>query len=311
MRRQGARTHHPVEVRRPTREEDDASRIAAQASSARQADHLNVQNLLSLQRTAGNGAAVSAVQRFSWPWEDEAASDAPAQDGQSTPDHQDGSVGGQSEGYTQGGMALSQPAPAGYAAPAIWFAPHARGSYSTTTPIPPFAGAAKEYPLFSQVAFVLHAPNDHSTPMVRSTSVVIPGPGPIPGAGAAGPAQGGAAGGAAGGQAGQQTTHGGGAGGAGAGNAGQVSGGAGGGGGGGAAVALPASRQISAGFQGQDVQALQVSLNEKIHAALGADGMFGAMTAQALRSFQAQASLVADGIAGRRTWEALGFTPTF
>lgn len=53
------------------------------------------------------------------------------------------------------------------------------------------------------------------------------------------------------------------------------------------------------GSRGQDVRALQQAL------ALHVDGIFGPVTEEAVKFFQAQKSLDADGIVGPKTWAAL------
>lgn len=62
---------------------------------------------------------------------------------------------------------------------------------------------------------------------------------------------------------------------------------------------------LSIGDRGQQVKRLQEKLNEQ-GADLTADGIFGAGTHAAVLAFQARSGLTADGIAGRRTLEALG-----
>ncbi|MEU7517558.1 penicillin-insensitive murein endopeptidase [Streptomyces sp. NPDC042898] len=63
----------------------------------------------------------------------------------------------------------------------------------------------------------------------------------------------------------------------------------------------------SKGNRGSDVAALQYLLNAQ-GAGLTADGVFGAGTDSAVRSFQSAKGLDSDGIAGPNTWRAL--TPT-
>lgn len=83
------------------------------------------------------------------------------------------------------------------------------------------------------------------------------------------------------------------------------------------AAAVPAAPEATAGAsfplvrkgdKGKLVKALQTMLilaDEPLK--YGADGDFGSATDSALRSFQRSAGLVADGIAGERTWKALIF----
>lgn len=54
------------------------------------------------------------------------------------------------------------------------------------------------------------------------------------------------------------------------------------------------------GSRGQNVRALQQAL------ALHVDDIFGPITEEAVKFFQSQKSLVADGIVGPKTWAALG-----
>ena len=58
---------------------------------------------------------------------------------------------------------------------------------------------------------------------------------------------------------------------------------------------------IKKGSRGEDVKTLQKKLN------LIPDGIFGALTDEAVRSFQKSKGLAVDGIVGDNTWRALGF----
>lgn len=59
-------------------------------------------------------------------------------------------------------------------------------------------------------------------------------------------------------------------------------------------------KTLRKGDRGEDVKVLQKKLN------VLADGIFGAMTEEAVRQFQGEMGLAADGVAGPRTWGALG-----
>ena len=72
----------------------------------------------------------------------------------------------------------------------------------------------------------------------------------------------------------------------------------------GAPATLPESA-LSIGDRGQTVKRLQEKLNEKGED-LVADGTFGAGTHAAVVAFQARNGLTPDGVAGRRTLDALG-----
>ena len=67
----------------------------------------------------------------------------------------------------------------------------------------------------------------------------------------------------------------------------------------------PASRTLRIGARGDDVAELQRLLNRS-GADIIIDGIFGALTEQAVRVFQAGSNLVVDGIVGPATWDALG-----
>lgn len=69
----------------------------------------------------------------------------------------------------------------------------------------------------------------------------------------------------------------------------------------------PAAAQgiLMIGDRGEEVVKLQEALNAR-GAGLLPDGIFGRDTQAALMRFQASAGLVADGVAGPRTWSALG-----
>jgi len=63
---------------------------------------------------------------------------------------------------------------------------------------------------------------------------------------------------------------------------------------------------LSAGAQGDEVRRLQLALIAANYDPGGVDGVYGAGTEAAVRRFQGDHGLTADGIAGPRTWEALG-----
>lgn len=76
-----------------------------------------------------------------------------------------------------------------------------------------------------------------------------------------------------------------------------------------------ANRMIQKGNTGADVKLLQGLLNQKVPLPklpqgkkLAEDGIFGAKTDTATRTFQQMKGLKADGIAGPKTWGALGVT---
>lgn len=71
---------------------------------------------------------------------------------------------------------------------------------------------------------------------------------------------------------------------------------------GGTAVTLPLLAQ---GSRGETVRLAQAALTGLGYGAGGADGIFGANTAAAVKRFQAAHALAADGIVGRDTWHAL------
>jgi len=62
------------------------------------------------------------------------------------------------------------------------------------------------------------------------------------------------------------------------------------------------------GSKGSDVTALQIALNKNLQPSpyLPIDGQFGLKVFAALKLFQIQEELGADGIAGKKTWSALG-----
>lgn len=66
---------------------------------------------------------------------------------------------------------------------------------------------------------------------------------------------------------------------------------------------------IKLGSKGSQVAELQKLLNEKGFDAGTADGIFGRGTERAVKEFQASVGLVADGIVGNMTWEALRDNP--
>lgn len=62
---------------------------------------------------------------------------------------------------------------------------------------------------------------------------------------------------------------------------------------------------LKMGSRGADVTYLQQRLTAKGYGTGAIDGVFGIKTLEAVRAFQAENNLVPDGIAGRKTWEAL------
>ncbi len=67
-----------------------------------------------------------------------------------------------------------------------------------------------------------------------------------------------------------------------------------------------ARHAVASGSRGERVRlAQQVCMEAKIGLPCGADGIFGAHTAAAVREFQKQKGLVIDGIAGIKTWKAM------
>ena len=68
---------------------------------------------------------------------------------------------------------------------------------------------------------------------------------------------------------------------------------------------LPTLRR---GSNGEWVRVVQQLLNTTIGAGLATDGIFGAKTEEALKTYQRQHKLTADGVCGPQTWVCLGFT---
>lgn len=62
---------------------------------------------------------------------------------------------------------------------------------------------------------------------------------------------------------------------------------------------------VQQGSSGQAVKALQRELNRKHHYGLAEDGIFGAGTTTAVKSFQSAHGLTSDGIVGPATWQQL------
>ena len=54
---------------------------------------------------------------------------------------------------------------------------------------------------------------------------------------------------------------------------------------------------------------LQQLLNKEIGAGLAVDGVFGEQTEEAVKTYQRQHKLTADGVCGPKTWAELGFVP--
>ena len=59
------------------------------------------------------------------------------------------------------------------------------------------------------------------------------------------------------------------------------------------------------GSKGDEVRDLQLRLYQSGYTNLEIDGIFGAMTEEAVKDFQTKAGLISDGIAGPRTIDAL------
>jgi len=71
-----------------------------------------------------------------------------------------------------------------------------------------------------------------------------------------------------------------------------------------------AASNLSIGSSGAEVVQLQETLNTKGYWCGAADGIFGSQTYQGVTGFQADASLVVDGIVGPQTRQALGLSST-
>ena len=69
-------------------------------------------------------------------------------------------------------------------------------------------------------------------------------------------------------------------------------------------AALPADALLRRGDRGNDVRALQRALRSAGYS-LTVDGVFGRITQECVKSFQATHDLVRDGIVGPKTWAAL------
>lgn len=67
-------------------------------------------------------------------------------------------------------------------------------------------------------------------------------------------------------------------------------------------------RTVRLGDHGDDIVLLQIRLNSSIGSSLSCTGDFCSDTYAALRVFQKVNQLTADGICGRKTWSALGYT---
>jgi hypothetical protein len=67
----------------------------------------------------------------------------------------------------------------------------------------------------------------------------------------------------------------------------------------------PTPKLLKNGMTGTEVAELQRLLNDKIDARLKEDGDFGPRTDRAVRIFQKEQGLVADGVVGLYTWEKL------
>jgi 3D (Asp-Asp-Asp) domain-containing protein len=69
-----------------------------------------------------------------------------------------------------------------------------------------------------------------------------------------------------------------------------------------------AASNLSLGSSGSEVVQLQETLNDKGYWCGAADGIYGSQTFQSVFNFQKDSSLVADGIVGSRTSQALGLS---
>lgn len=67
----------------------------------------------------------------------------------------------------------------------------------------------------------------------------------------------------------------------------------------------PQARTLGRGDYGAEVRYLQQKLYSKLYNFGAIDGIFGRQTEQAVKEFQAENGLVADGIVGKNTWEAI------
>ncbi len=67
----------------------------------------------------------------------------------------------------------------------------------------------------------------------------------------------------------------------------------------------PQARVLRRGDYGAEVEYLQKKLYSKLYNVGPIDGIFGAQTEQAVKEFQAENGLIADGIVGRNTWAAI------
>lgn len=71
------------------------------------------------------------------------------------------------------------------------------------------------------------------------------------------------------------------------------------------AAPIPALPKLRSGMTGEWVKRLQEALNEAVDARLTLDGDFGPKTDRAVRIFQKERGLVADGVVGPYTWQQL------
>lgn len=62
---------------------------------------------------------------------------------------------------------------------------------------------------------------------------------------------------------------------------------------------------LKTGSKGDAVRGLQNALNARSHDSVAVDGTFGAATEHAVKQFQTNAALQADGIVGPATWREL------
>ena len=67
----------------------------------------------------------------------------------------------------------------------------------------------------------------------------------------------------------------------------------------------PSASVLRLGSRGTPVYYLQMKLLSKLYPLGNADGIFGANTASAVRAFQTESGLIADGIVGPLTWAAI------